>query len=195
MDSSQITDAGGCAYTVSIYPSRELKDSYYTNVPAIYTAAIGLVFLIMIVTFIIFNRFIHKRNRKVVAAAVRSRTIVAAMFPSNVRRRLFEDDDLQAGQHKLSAKSNIRDFLSGNFKGMDDPDGLMYTSKPVADFFPEVCMCTCRRFCMFLCVQCHVMLQYVMWHFIILYYVIICSQQSCLSCCNTMHLPSYVDTF
>jgi hypothetical protein len=134
----QVQAAGGCLYTISIYPSIELKESYYTKMPMVYTIVIAAIFVAMIGTFLMFNRFIFVRNRKVVMAAVRSRAIVASIFPTNIRDRLLEDNDLRTDQRKLTAKSNLRDFLSGTTNKIDDMDDIVYDTKPIADLFPEV---------------------------------------------------------
>jgi hypothetical protein len=138
LTNKEVIDAGGTLYSLTIYPSKQLRDSYDTRTPALYTCLAALVFAAMIGTFLVFNRFIFVRNRKVVMAAVRSRAIVASIFPTNIRDRLLEDNDLRLDQRKLAAKSNLRDFLSGAAEKINDMDDILYDTKPIADLFPEV---------------------------------------------------------
>jgi hypothetical protein len=136
-----IVKAGGCLYYIDIYPSEALYNSYQTNRPSLYTSVIAFIFFIMIMTFFIFNWFIQKRNKKVVMTAARSNAIVAAMFPTSVRDRLFNSEERESGngsgKRHLAATTGLKDFLAGGDKQDLDED-FVYKSKPIADLFPEV---------------------------------------------------------
>jgi hypothetical protein len=157
-DKSRYANAmpGECYYTMSIYPSQQLKDYYYTNTPAMYTIFIGMIFVVMAATFFVFNRFIGLRNEKVVIAAARSRAIVSSIFPSNIRDRILGEDD--CALPKLAATSGLKDFLRGGEKeaeGGEDDDDFVYKAKPIADLFPEVRLC----------------------------HIVLCMVRSCMRCC------------
>jgi hypothetical protein len=134
-----VLKAGGCLYYIDIYPSEALYNSYQTNRPSLYTSVIALIFFVMIMTFLIFNWFIQQRNKKVVMTAARSNAIVAAMFPTSVRERLFNSDEGEprSGKRHLAATTGLKDFLAGGDKQDLDED-FVYKSKPIADLFPEV---------------------------------------------------------
>lgn len=74
-----------------------------------------------------------RRNDKVIKAAVRSSAIVASMFPSNVRDRLYEG--LQENEKKQKKNGNLKTYLRDN-------DGKMMSqtdtnNAPLADFFTD----------------------------------------------------------
>jgi hypothetical protein len=134
-----VLEAGGCLYYLDIYPTEALYYSYQTNRPSSYTSVIAMIFFAMIMTFFIFNWFIQQRNKKVVMTAARSNAIVAAMFPTSVRERLFNSDEgeTRSGKRHLAATTGLKDFLAGGDKQDLDED-FVYKSKPIADLFPEV---------------------------------------------------------
>jgi hypothetical protein len=135
--SNQIIKANGCLYYVEIYPSKALYESYQTNRPTVYTCVIALIFFIMIMTFLIFNWFIQQRNKKIVMTAARSNAIVAALFPTSVRERLFNPNgEGSSGKRHLAATTGLKDFLAGG-ESRDLDEDYIYKSKPIADLFLE----------------------------------------------------------
>jgi hypothetical protein len=133
-------DAGVCVYELYVYPSKDLIQSYTTKKPAVYTCLTGCVFLIMAMTFYMFNRYIQLRNSKVILAAARSNAIVSNIFPSTVRDRLLREEGKKKKESRyLAVSSGIRDFLHTGESCFDEDDGeLVYQVKPIADLFPEV---------------------------------------------------------
>ena len=74
-----------------------------------------------------------RRNDKVIQAAVRSSAIVASMFPSNVRDRLYEG--LQENEKKRKKNGNLKTYLrdnDGNMMSQTDANNA-----PLADFFTD----------------------------------------------------------
>ena len=67
----------GLQYWFSIYPSKELEDSFDTNTPEIITAAVVGIFVFMILTFLLYDYHVRKKNNTVVAAATQSNAILA----------------------------------------------------------------------------------------------------------------------
>jgi hypothetical protein len=131
---------GVCMYRIDIYPTAELIESYKTMKPILYTSFLGCIFLVMALTFYMFNRYIQRRNAKVVMAAAKSNAIVSTIFPSTVRDRLFQSADAHA-----AASTGLKAFLKSDQQTGEEggTDELLYQTKPIADLFPEVCILSC----------------------------------------------------
>jgi class 3 adenylate cyclase len=123
---------GHCIYSFHIYPTKEFEEDYRSNLPIALTVVVASTFLLMIVTFFLYDWLVHRRNKKVVGEAARSNAIVASLFPSNVRARMAAEKDA----HEEHNKSRLRNFLDSESLEMDDDD-IMLKSKPIADLFPE----------------------------------------------------------
>jgi class 3 adenylate cyclase len=123
-------------YTFHIYPSSEFEDEYKTQTPLILTVVVAGTFLLMTVAFVTYDRFVRRRNDMVVGAAARSNAIVSSLFPSNVRERLFREAE-NANAPKATEPGTTSRFNSF-INAEDNPDNvLMYTTKPIADLFPD----------------------------------------------------------
>jgi hypothetical protein len=136
--------AGGhCVYSFHIYSTSEYQDSSKSNIPMIFTIVVSAIFVLMVFTFCTYDRFVARRNAKVVDAAARSNAIISSLFPTQVRDRLFaekaeeETNRMKSQGTKTKLKSMMAngDFIDAN--DVDDDDGVMYKSKPIADLFPE----------------------------------------------------------
>lgn len=79
------TTLGHCVYSISLYLSTGFDDAEKSNLPVIAAVGISVVFIIMIATFCVYDRFVRRRNEKVVNAAARSNAILSSLFPSQVR--------------------------------------------------------------------------------------------------------------
>ncbi len=92
-----------------------------------------------------FDRFVGRRNRKMLVAMTQTNAIVSSLFPSNVRDRIFAQAKDESDEKKaLNGKSRLKSYLStGNDEdneaagGGDENDQYMYKTKPIADLFPE----------------------------------------------------------
>jgi class 3 adenylate cyclase len=105
------------------------------------TPILFVVFVLVVATFYIYERYVTRRNQKFLHAATRSYAIISSLFPSQVRERLFADKDDKYENH-ARPKTNLKNVLtSGELQGEvnDDNDGsnIMYKTKPIADLFPE----------------------------------------------------------
>jgi class 3 adenylate cyclase len=128
---------GHCIYSLLLYRSSSFSSySKSSNLAVICTIAVSVAFLIMGCTFFMYDRFVRIRNGKIVHAAARSNAIIASLFPSQIRDRLFAEKDINAAP-KTKLKSMI---VSGEFNTWnenDEDNEFMYKSKPIADLFPE----------------------------------------------------------
>lgn len=76
-----------------------------------------------------------RRNDKLIKTAVQSTAIVTSLFPSNVRDRLYKEQEEIAQQQKNHR--NLKAFLHEKPDGSLGSDATALTSKPLADLFPE----------------------------------------------------------
>jgi hypothetical protein len=145
---------GVCLWTLDVYPTYELRHSFTTNKPLLYTSVIGFIFFCTAFTFFAYDKFVQRRNDKVVSAAARSNAIVSSLFPSNVRKQLFAESHgesgKQKGQHWLHPKSGLKNFLEGENIDNDGEEPFVLDTKPIADLFPEttvshICVCLVSR--------------------------------------------------
>lgn len=79
--------------TAKIYPSTIFEGQYMTRIPGTHVLAILLIFLVTSATFLIYDCLAKRRQDVVMKTAVKSTKIVHNLFPSNVRDRLFNDED------------------------------------------------------------------------------------------------------
>lgn len=157
IDNRTSSVGGHCEYTLYVYASNQYKQAETSTLPIVFTAIVSATFLVVVLTFIVYDVFVQKRNSKVVNAAARSNAILSSLFPSNVRDRLIADTEAAAAaaansksnsmmnggtasNQAASGKSRLRTFLdSDSPAGLKDhgDEALGYEGKPIADLFPE----------------------------------------------------------
>lgn len=69
-----------------------------------------------------------------IKSAVQSSAIVASMFPSNVRDRLYQEQEELENQRKQ--KGNLKTYLHGDIYSSGSNE-IPSTSKPLADLFTD----------------------------------------------------------
>jgi hypothetical protein len=92
-ESTNLDAPESCVYTIVVYPSKEFEEEHNSNIPLVMTIVIAFTHFIMIVTFLIYNWFVQRRNNKVVGAAARANGILSSMFPRSVRDRLIANKE------------------------------------------------------------------------------------------------------
>jgi hypothetical protein len=135
-DASSLGDGASdhCSYSLSIHPMKEFGELYHTKMPVAIAIVVGAAFLMMLATFAMYDWFVSSRNKTLVGAAVRSEAIVSSIFPSNVRERIFVDDDKiqRRSIHGGGIKGRIKSFLVDGTEPRENSK-----SKPIADLFPS----------------------------------------------------------
>ena len=126
---------GLCLHEMLVYPSQELKDSYETSKPVIYTCTIALAFLGTAILFLVYDRLVTTRQKQAAADAERTSAIMTSLFPATVRDRLFEDVDKGDSNEK---KSSLDAFVKGDNKSLDEGENHAFKTRPIADLFPDV---------------------------------------------------------
>ena len=120
-----------CPYTLNIYPSQTLRDSYESDRALLYTLAVGLLFAVTLIFFLVFNKVVEYRQRQVMQHALEARAVVASLFPAGVREQLLEEQrDLNREKGKKEKeKKTVVDKLpasiqsSGPSSDSDDSEG------------------------------------------------------------------------
>ena len=123
-------------YTITLFPTKELEDSYVNNLPWIMVGIVGGVFFSMIVTFVVYDGLVQKRNEMVTTAAARSEAVVSSMFPSTIRDKIYADIGQQNSSNGNTSKA-LNSFLSNLTGDLDVDDIGKFSTKPIADLFPE----------------------------------------------------------
>lgn len=133
---------GNCLYSIDIYPSDALHAEWDSRFPRIFASVVAGTFVIVAITFFIYDRFVRKRNKKVVRAATKTEKVVASLFPSNIRDRLLaEEEEFERRQVERGARTRLKDFLANDLPDeidMEATDDFMFKTRPIADLFPEV---------------------------------------------------------
>jgi hypothetical protein len=135
-----------CDYSLVVYSTQEFKDSISTNTALSFTLIVAGVSALVILTFLVYDCYVRRRNTKVVEAAVRSDQILMSHFPSNVRSRLYEAQQNQeketSAARGIAAKSRLRHFLNGTETPGEATDTnkspaevLGFEGKPIADLY------------------------------------------------------------
>jgi class 3 adenylate cyclase len=134
---------GHCMMSLHLYPGIKFINQYKKSLPIVFTLIVACTFLLMSATFFIYDRFVYRRNVKVVDAAVRSSTIVSSLFPSNVRKRIYEDAKVKKDAiDNQASHTRLKNFLNyGETKVETEPGNPNRTnafeSKPIAELFPN----------------------------------------------------------
>ena len=144
MMSHEVDHLRPCIYAMTVYPSAELRRNFSTSIPGIFTGVIAMAFFLMAFFFFGYDSFVQRRNEKVMRQAAKTNAIVSSLFPTNVRDRLFGNDNgsVKSGRSGMSSRtggrSRLKSFLSDNSTtdgksrgGGDDED------RPIADLFPN----------------------------------------------------------
>lgn len=82
---------------------------------------------IHLLVFIIYDRWVERRQKVVMKTAVQTRAIVSSLFPSNVRDRLYESDE----RNQFVAKEGLK----------EETMTIIKDTKPVADTFADCTVC------------------------------------------------------
>jgi class 3 adenylate cyclase len=130
---------GHCVYSITLYFSKDFHADSGSRLEIISAMACATVFALMALCFCMYDRFVRRRNAKIVGAAARSNAIVSSLFPKQVRDRMYAEKEEEA---KTTEAPNLKTMMhagrSTEQEEVDDNgEDFMYKSKPIADLFPE----------------------------------------------------------
>jgi hypothetical protein len=164
-------DTEYCPYTLNVYPSGEMQASYTSSNPVYFTVATVLIFGFTSLLFIVYDKSVEARQRKVMNTAVRAETIVQSLYPAVVRDRLYPTEDApgsgakgrKGGRALTNSKTEIKSYAANGHDATsanptDDTEwtathGILYKTPPIAELYPEVRvvkgLLTCHSFASF----------------------------------------------
>jgi Adenylate and Guanylate cyclase catalytic domain len=133
---------GHCVYTYSLYFSDAFRSKGESNLAVITTTLIAVIFALMAFAFAMYDRFVQRRNDKIVRAAVTSNAFLSTLFPSQVKKRLLAENEETNDQHNSVPRRKRAVRLAGGGGGgaVEDDETVPlsgYNSKPIADLFTE----------------------------------------------------------
>jgi Adenylate and Guanylate cyclase catalytic domain len=109
-----------CQYTLRLYPADNLESDCATNNPAAYMLVTLVTFALLAIIFVLYDRKVEHRQKKVLSHAVRSAEIVSSLFPRSVQDQLYptlvENDKRFAASrpsHKTHQEHTSRDNTEG----------------------------------------------------------------------------------
>eukprot|EP00980_Cylindrotheca_fusiformis_P013558 scaffold3456_cov112-Cylindrotheca_fusiformis.AAC.4 len=130
-DSSGIPE-GTCfpMQTINMYPSEELEDSFRTNNDIIYTVVVIVIFVFTTLVFLLYDFSVGRRQRIVMERIMKQDRIVADVFPTSIRDRLYENhaDGAALPDDEALVVDNSFVSMSSSISG----------SAPLAELFPSV---------------------------------------------------------
>lgn len=145
---SDLLDDRFCQYTLTVFPSQSLRSHFLTNLPAWYAAMSLVVFMVVFLAIVGFDKLVEIRQRVMMEQAVQSNAILSSLFPEQVRERLFRNtsagmEDVEADgamtspvqrqsddEIVMGGSSRLKTFLS-------EHEVDQQNNRPIADLFPH----------------------------------------------------------
>lgn len=141
LDLEEDSEEGQCYYGLRVYPSQELEDTYTTHKPAIFALLLAATFVLTAATFLLYDYCVQRRQRIVMKSAQQSGKIVQSLFPSEVRDRLYQEQEAKERQQtnaKGNAKKTQEDFFSVEGNSYNLGPGFGYTkASAIANLYPD----------------------------------------------------------
>lgn len=125
-------------YYLTVYPSKDTEILYINNEPSFITGVVVGVFLFTSCLFLAYDYLVARRQRFVMSRALASSAIVSSLFPSQVRDKLYEQEQkISTGNPSATENAHeeaIARFMKNNGGEDASMDGGAAT-KPIASFF------------------------------------------------------------
>eukprot|EP00980_Cylindrotheca_fusiformis_P000969 scaffold265_cov131-Cylindrotheca_fusiformis.AAC.4 len=130
IDQSEVPD-GLCVPTLSlhVYPSGTLEKRFETHNRAIYTSVVVVIFSFTVLVFLLYDFVVGRLQRKVMDRINKQDMIVANVFPSAIRDRLYQAQGNALEQNQMASEST-------EVAGFASDRGEMGAA-PLADLFPN----------------------------------------------------------
>lgn len=124
--------SGTCVPTLNLhlYPTQKLEESFQTSKAALFTTGSVLVFAVTSAFFLIYDYFVRRRQRKVMKRIAKQELIVANVFPTAIRDRLYNQQPDNGNRHKDNDSQNSFDLFGVDNNGRK-------SGAPIADLFPN----------------------------------------------------------
>ncbi|CAB9502391.1 Receptor-type guanylate cyclase gcy [Seminavis robusta] len=135
------TGLQACGYNLRVYPSQVMRDDFKSGTAPIAAGIAGGSFVVVLAILYFMDRRMHEKHRQIIKSVEKSNAIIASLFPSNVRDRLFGggggDDAASKNSHGSRSKRSFGFRLRTYLTEGEDADGGGGDSNPIADLFPE----------------------------------------------------------
>ena len=119
-------------YSIDVYPSQDSEDQYLTNEPIVYAIIVACIFIFTSLIFIAYDLVVARRQRMVLQRAVESGALVSALYPKQVRDRLYEDN-------KAEEKPSRKPWRATNDSSeCSEMSASIRKSHAIAEFYEEV---------------------------------------------------------
>jgi hypothetical protein len=122
-----------CGYTLRVYPSQDTENEFVNSSPIIFTVVVACIFLFTSMVFVLYDYLVARRQSIVMNRAVASSAIVSSLFPSQVRDKLYKENEDQK-EKKWKSSGNEGGVL-GAFLNIAGGGDIVKSSKPIADLF------------------------------------------------------------
>lgn len=147
-----------CNFSLHVYPSQAMHDSFESATPIYITLAVVGIFAFTTLVFLLYDVLVQRMQSKVVATALKTTAIVTSLFPAQVHERLFESavaDHSSSSAMNQAPKYRLRSYLSDEEKqqqqqekkrekrGTSVRQSASEKSAPIADLFPECTVMFC----------------------------------------------------
>ena len=132
-----------CAYELRVYPTQQMRNDFKSDAAVIATTVVGVSFVLVLVIFFFMDRRFQKKKQQIVKSVEKSNAIIASLFPSNVRDRLFgaggggDDNASKSSRRTTTSRRSFGFRLRNYLTEGEDADDNGSQSNPIADLFPE----------------------------------------------------------
>jgi class 3 adenylate cyclase len=144
-----------CTYTISVYPTKAYEQEFKTSNPIIFASFIVLVFIMVCISFLLYDSKVKQHQDVVMDSALRSNAVVSSLFPSAVRDKILNEANIDSGAttdvtvgHSMMGqiKSNYfkRTNKTNSVSCRDPTSDADFTealcildTPPIADLYPE----------------------------------------------------------
>jgi len=131
-----------CAYSVDLYPTNSMEESYQTNARFLIAGIILLTFFFTTITIAVYDLTVKRRQEKVMQSHTKTERIIDSFFPSQFRERLFEEDSDSKGEGNGDWRANkanveIKNINSTGKQDLPTHEDIPELSmkKPVAEYY------------------------------------------------------------
>lgn len=132
---------GACLYSIRIYPTQSLQNTFWTNRPRTYSAVIVLVVAMTTLVFVAYDLLALRHQEQVISSVERTNAIVTSLFPENIQDRLLIEGKMHPAVHQLAGKAGLTTYLKEGRRAKGATFDL--TSKPIAELFPHTTVLFC----------------------------------------------------
>jgi len=126
-----------CHYDLVVYPTDEFRAHYESNDAILYAGLVGVVFVFTAILFFLYDKYVQKKQAKVISQAKRAEAIVTSVFPKEVGLQLIKQAEREEAEKAVSNKKMLNNFLVEKSEKFGDRAGPNKRRKPIADLFPE----------------------------------------------------------